>query len=85
MGIVVHWFLPTNGDSRTDLSLGNAVGVEGSRVTQDGAERVPDIGYAARRSRPSSSSSGRRAVRAKKLISSSLVRAGCSTWGRCPH
>ncbi len=26
MGVVLHWFLPTNGDSRTDLSLGNAVG-----------------------------------------------------------
>jgi alkanesulfonate monooxygenase len=46
MGIVLHWFLPTNGDSRTDLSLGNAVGVAGSRVTeQEGAERAPDIGY----------------------------------------
>jgi len=33
MGIVAHWFLPTNGDSRTDLSLGNAVGAAGSRVT----------------------------------------------------
>ena len=28
--ISVHWFLPTNGDSRSDLSLGNAVGVRGS-------------------------------------------------------
>ena len=27
MGIVLHWFLPTNGDSRTDLSLGNAVSI----------------------------------------------------------
>jgi alkanesulfonate monooxygenase len=45
MGIVLHWFLPTNGDSRTDLSLGNAVGVSGSRVTADGTERAPDIGY----------------------------------------
>jgi len=45
MGIVLHWFLPTNGDSRTDLSLGNAVGAVGSRVTADGAERAPDIGY----------------------------------------
>jgi alkanesulfonate monooxygenase len=45
MGIVLHWFLPTNGDSRTDLSLGNAVGVAGSRVSERGAERVPDIGY----------------------------------------
>src|SRR5579859_2497781 len=45
MGIVLHWFLPTNGDSRTDLSLGNAVGVAGSRVTAGGTERAPDIGY----------------------------------------
>jgi len=45
-GIVLHWFLPTNGDSRTDLSLGNAVGVSGSRVTAGGGtERAPDIGY----------------------------------------
>jgi alkanesulfonate monooxygenase len=45
MGIVVHWFLPTNGDSRTDLSLGNAVGVAGSRAVEGGTERTPDIGY----------------------------------------
>src|ERR1700728_2364329 len=45
MGVVLHWFLPTNGDSRTDLSLGNAVGVAGSRAVEGGAERVPDIGY----------------------------------------
>jgi alkanesulfonate monooxygenase len=45
MGIVAHWFLPTNGDSRTDLSLGNAVGAAGSRVNAGGAERAPDIGY----------------------------------------
>jgi alkanesulfonate monooxygenase len=45
MGVVLHWFLPTNGDSRTDLSLGNAVGVAGSRVTEGGTERAPDIGY----------------------------------------
>jgi alkanesulfonate monooxygenase len=46
MGVTLHWFLPTNGDSRTDLSLGNAVGVAGSRVTEDGGtERAPDIGY----------------------------------------
>ena len=35
MGVILHWFLPTNGDSRTDLSLGNAVGVAGSRATGD--------------------------------------------------
>src|SRR3984957_7586820 len=46
VGVTLHWFLPTNGDSRTDLSLGNAVGVAGSRVTEDGGtERAPDIGY----------------------------------------
>jgi alkanesulfonate monooxygenase len=45
MGVVLHWFLPTNGDSRTDLSLGNAVGAAGSRVVEGGAERVPSIGY----------------------------------------
>jgi alkanesulfonate monooxygenase len=45
MGVVLHWFLPTNGDSRTDLSLGNAVGVAGSRAAEGGAERSPDIGY----------------------------------------
>ena len=45
MGVVLHWFLPTNGDSRTDLSLGNAVGVAGSRVREGGAERGPEIGY----------------------------------------
>ena len=36
MGIVLHLFLPTNGDSRTDLSLGNAVGAVGSRAAEDG-------------------------------------------------
>ena len=49
MPVVLHWFLPTNGDSRADLSLGNAVGVSGSRVTEathpPGVERAPDIGY----------------------------------------
>ncbi len=45
MGVVLHWFLPTNGDSRTDLSLGNAVGAAGSRVVNGGTERAPDIGY----------------------------------------
>src|SRR6202161_4370694 len=45
MGVVLHWFLPTNGDSRTDLSLGNAVGAAGSRAAEDGSERAPDIRY----------------------------------------
>jgi alkanesulfonate monooxygenase len=45
MPIKLHWFLPTNGDSRSDLSLGNAVGRDGSRVLQGSDERAPDIGY----------------------------------------
>jgi len=45
MPLKLHWFLPTNGDSRSDLSLGNAVGVAGSRATEGGSERAPDIGY----------------------------------------
>jgi alkanesulfonate monooxygenase len=45
MGIVPYWFLPTNGDSATDLSLGNAVGAEGSRVREGGSERVPSVDY----------------------------------------
>jgi hypothetical protein len=48
MAVVLHWFLPTNGDSRSDLSLGNAVGVRGSRAGgQDPAHasRPPDVAY----------------------------------------
>ncbi len=40
MGVVLHWFLPTNGDSRTDLSLGNAVGAAGSH--DEVAERIAE-------------------------------------------
>ena len=42
--MILHWFLPTNGDSRSDLSLGNAVGAAGSRVL-GGDERAPDVRY----------------------------------------
>jgi alkanesulfonate monooxygenase len=45
MTVKLHWFLPTNGDSRADLSLGNAVGAAGSRVQGDSGDRAPDIGY----------------------------------------
>jgi len=46
MAVRLHWFLPTNGDSRTDLSLGNAVGAHGSRIEdRPDAARVGDIGY----------------------------------------
>lgn len=43
--VTVHWFLPTNGDSRSDLSLGNAVGVRDSRAAEGGGERAPEIAY----------------------------------------
>jgi alkanesulfonate monooxygenase len=45
MPVALHWFLPTNGDSRTDLSLGNAVGVRGSRA--GAGQRAPDLAYLA--------------------------------------
>jgi alkanesulfonate monooxygenase len=46
MPIIPHWFLPTNGDSPSDLSLGNAVGGQGSRVLDSaGTERAPTVGY----------------------------------------
>jgi alkanesulfonate monooxygenase len=45
MTVTLHWFLPTNGDSRADLSLGNAVGSAGSRARVDSGERAPDIAY----------------------------------------
>jgi len=41
--VVLHWFLPTSGDSRSDLSLGNAVGEQGNRA--DVSERQPTIDY----------------------------------------
>jgi alkanesulfonate monooxygenase len=43
MGVVLHWFLPTNGDSRTAPSLGNAVGAAASRVTEGGTERAQGL------------------------------------------
>ncbi len=54
MPVTLHWFLPTNGDSRSDLSLGNAVGAAGSRVDATGTsnhgvagERRPTLDYLA--------------------------------------
>jgi alkanesulfonate monooxygenase len=43
--VTLHWFLPTSGDSRTDLSLGHVVGLVGSRAVDGGTERTPDIGH----------------------------------------
>ena len=42
MPVTLHWFLPTNGDSRSDLSLGNAVGARGSRVQTGGGVNAQD-------------------------------------------
>jgi alkanesulfonate monooxygenase len=48
MPVRLHWFLPTNGDSRTDLSLGNAVGAHGARIdSATTTERKGDVGYMA--------------------------------------
>jgi alkanesulfonate monooxygenase len=44
-GLGLFWFLPTNGDSRSNVSLGNAVGSAGSRVGDVGDGRLPDLGY----------------------------------------
>ena len=41
MTVTLHWFLPTNGDSRSDLSLGNAVGAAGSRVLRASRTSAP--------------------------------------------
>lgn len=45
MSITAHWFLPTSGDSRSNLSLGSAVGGRGSRARDGGTDRTPDIAY----------------------------------------
>jgi alkanesulfonate monooxygenase len=45
MAVVLHWYLPTNCDSRSDLTLGNAVGAGGSRGGEHTTARSPDIAY----------------------------------------
>jgi alkanesulfonate monooxygenase len=46
MSVRLHWFLPTNGDSHTDLSLGNAVGAHGARVDDVATNaRKADLAY----------------------------------------
>jgi alkanesulfonate monooxygenase len=46
MPIRLHWFLPTNGDSHTDLSLGNAVGAHGARIDDAATNaRKGDLAY----------------------------------------
>ncbi len=46
MPVRLHWFLPTNGDSHTDLSLGNAVGAHGARIDDAATNaRKGDLAY----------------------------------------
>jgi len=45
MAVTLHWFLPTTGDSRTDLSKGNAVGAQQLRDGGGAGDRPPTIGY----------------------------------------
>jgi alkanesulfonate monooxygenase len=45
MPVTLHWFLPTTGDSRTDLSKGNAVGAEKLVDFRGSSERLPTVGY----------------------------------------
>lgn len=45
MAVTLHWFLPTTGDSRTDLSEGNAVGAHKHQDGGGAPVRPPTIGY----------------------------------------
>lgn len=47
MSVTLHWFLPTTGDSRTDLSKGNAVGGYRYSVASDPTLRPPTLRYLA--------------------------------------
>ena len=45
MPVTLHWFLPTTGDSRTDLSKGNAVGARKHLDFSGASERRPTVEY----------------------------------------
>ncbi len=45
MPVRLHWFLPTAGDSRVNVGLGGATGVDGPRADEDRGERAPTIDY----------------------------------------
>ena len=45
MPVTLHWFLPTTGDSRTDLSKGNAVGARKHLDFSGAGERTPTVDY----------------------------------------
>jgi alkanesulfonate monooxygenase len=45
MGVRLHWFLPTNGDSRTNPSFGSAIGARDGRGQAGATERKGDLAY----------------------------------------
>ncbi|MGD9695719.1 MAG: LLM class flavin-dependent oxidoreductase [Thermoleophilia bacterium] len=47
MSVVLHWFLPTAGDSGLNVGLGGATGITGLRADESRGERRPEIAYLA--------------------------------------
>ncbi len=47
MAVRLHWFLPTNGDSRTNPSFGSAIGARDGRGQAGATERKGDLAYMA--------------------------------------
>jgi alkanesulfonate monooxygenase len=45
VSVKAHWFLPTTGESRSDLSKGNAVGQKAFVAEDAGGERRPSVKY----------------------------------------
>ncbi len=45
MAVRLHWFLPTNGDSRTNPSFGSAIGARDGRGQAGATERKGDLAY----------------------------------------
>ena len=61
MAVTLHWFLPTTGDSRSDLSHGDAVGAPAGAAAATRRSGRADIATSARSpARPSSPASRRR-------------------------
>lgn len=79
MGLVLHWFLPTTGDSRNDLSLGNAVGTVGSRITESRAPAAIDQTQAVQRS---SGSEGQRRMVALHGGRTDALEVSPNLWAR---
>jgi hypothetical protein len=45
MAVRLHWFLPTNGASRTNPSFGSAIGARDGRGQAGATERKGDLAY----------------------------------------